>query len=159
MSTIKNLYGTSNQAIAVTAAATLTNNSQASSAAVDNTTNLFLDALVSVKITTAAASTSATGSVNVYAAGTTDGGTTYGGGEANMGTDHTVTLTAPPNIVLLGVINAVANATTYWRSALSVAQAFGGTLPDHWCLILENKTGATLTAATADYQGVQQSVV
>lgn len=152
---LKSKYGTSNQTITCNFLS-LANNGQRSSAAIDNTTNLFLDALVSVKIKTAAASTSSTGYVNIYAYGTTDGGTTYGGGEASMGTDAGVTLTSPPNIVLIGVINAVANSTTYVRSAMSVAAAFGGVLPDHWGIVVENKTGATLDGVTgsANYQGV-----
>jgi hypothetical protein len=159
VATINEAFGTSNQALTITSAATLASNGQASSAAVDNSTNLYLDALVSVKVTTAASGVSATGYVNVYAAGTTDGGTTYGGGEANMGTDHSVTLTSPPNIVLIGVINAVAASTTYWKTAMSVAAAFGGTLPQKWAIVVENKSGAALTACTANYQGVDATAV
>lgn len=162
---VKEAFGTSNQSIAVTASATLVINGQASSAAVDNSSNLYTDALVTVKVTTAASGTTSVGVVNVYAAGTTDGGTKYGGGETNMCTDATVTLTSPPNISLIGVINTPANSTTYYKSGMSVASAFGGpgSLPDHWCLVLENKTNATaatatLTAATANYQGVYATV-
>jgi hypothetical protein len=160
MSTIKPLFGTNNQAITCTFTS-LANNGQRSSAAVDNTSNLFLDVLVSVKTKTNAAGTSATGTLNIYAYGTTDGGSTYGGGETGMGTDAGVTLTSPPNIVLIGVINCVANATTYQKSAMSIAQAFGGTMPDHWGIVIENKTGAALDASvsSANYQGVQAQVV
>ena len=111
MSDIKSKYGSNNQAITCTFTS-LANNGQRSSAALDNSSNLFLDALVSVKVKTNASGTLATGYVNVYAYATTDGGTTYGGGEANMGTDAGVTLASPPNLVLIGTINAVANSTT-----------------------------------------------
>lgn len=156
MPIIKAYYGSNNQSIAVTAAATVANNGQASSAVVDNTTNLFLDALVTVKVTVG--TITAPSYVNVYAVGTSDGGSTYGGGETNMGTDHTVTLTSPPNIKLIGCINCPANTTAY-QAVLEVASAFGGIMPDHWCLVIENKTGAALTAATADYQGIQAQTV
>lgn len=153
---ITNLYGTSNQSITITAMASLTTNSQASSAAVDNTSNLWQDALVQVSVGSPSASTAATGYVNVYAYGTADGGTTYGGGETNFGTDHTVTLTSPPNIRLIGVINVVANSTTYKGGPFSVAAAFGGVLPAKWGIAVENKTGGTLSASncSAFYQGV-----
>jgi hypothetical protein len=159
-SDIKAKFGTNNQAITCTFTS-LANNGQRSSAAVDNTANIFLDALVSVKVKSAASSTAATGTVNVYAYGTTDGGTTYGGGEASMGTDAGVTLTSPPNLVLIGVINVVANSTTYNRTAMSVAAAFGGVLPDHWGIVIENKSGATLDASVgaANYQGVLAQTV
>jgi hypothetical protein len=97
--------------------------------------------------------------VNVYAAASIDGGTVYGGGEANMGTDHTVTLTAPPNIVMLGVINTPVNATAYKRVFSSIAAAFGGIMPDHWCIVIENITGAALTASAAKYEGVYGQTV
>jgi hypothetical protein len=160
MSDIKSKYGSNNQAITCTFTS-LANNGQRSSAALDNSSNLFLDALVSVKVKTNASGTLATGYVNVYAYATTDGGTTYGGGEANMGTDAGVTLASPPNLVLIGTINAVANSTTYVKSGLSVAAAFGGVLPDHWGIVIENKTGATLDASigSANYQGVYAQTV
>lgn len=154
--TFKPLYGTNNQTITCTITS-LANNGQRSSAAIDNTSALLMDALVSVTVKTNSAGTSSTGTVNVYAYGTTNNGTTYGGGEANMGTDAGVTLTSPPNIALIGVINANANSTTYSLTAMSVAQAFGGVLPDHWGIVVENKTGATLDASvgSANYQGIQ----
>lgn len=159
MSTVKNVYGTSNQSITCTITS-LANNGQRSSAAIDNTTNLFLDALVVVKVKTSASALT-TPVVNVYAYGTADGGTTYGGGEANMGTDAGVTLTSPPNIRLIGVINCPAISTTYVLNVSSVAAAFGGTLPDHWGIVVENKTGQTLDASvgSAWYQGIQAQVV
>jgi hypothetical protein len=160
MSTIKSLYGSNNQAITCTITSLGSTNAR-SSAAIDNTSNLFLDALVTVKVKTANTGV-ATGYVNVYAYGTTDGGTTYGGGEVNMGTDAGVTLTSPPNIVLIGVLNAPATtATTYVLNAKSVAAGFGGILPDHWGIVVENKTGATLDASvgSAWYQGVQAQVI
>lgn len=159
MSSIKTAYGSNNQAITCTITS-LANNGQRSSAAIDNTSNLFLDALVTVKIKTNASGTSASGYVAVYAYGTTDGGTTYGGGESGMGTDAGVTLASPPNLVLLGIINAVANAVTYVRSGMSIAQAFGGVLPDHWGIVVDNRTAATLDASvgSANYQGVYNTV-
>lgn len=158
MATIKSLYGTNNQAITCTITS-LTNTSQRGSTAVDNTTNLFLDALVQLKIKTAAAATSATGQVIIYAYGTADGGTDYGDGVS--GTDGAVTLTSPPNLRVLGIINAVANSTTYVSNPFSVASVFGGKLPDHWGIVVENETGATLdaTVGSAWYQGIQAQVV
>jgi hypothetical protein len=110
MTTTKLLFGTSNQTITV-ALASLTNSSARASTAVDNSTNLFLDALVQLKVKTGASGTTATGTVNVYAYGTANGGTNYTDGAT--GTDAAITLTNPPNAVLIGTINCVAVATTY----------------------------------------------
>jgi hypothetical protein len=157
MATVSTLYGTNNQAISCTITS-LANNGQRGSASVDNTSNKFLDVLVQVKVKSAAASTSTLGTVNVYAYGTADGGSDYTDGVG--GTDAGVTLTNPPNVRIIGVINVVANSTTYVGGPFSVAAAFGGILPDHWGIVVENKSAATLdgSVGSAWYQGIQQTV-
>ena len=74
MAEIKNKYGTSSQAITITLNS-LVNDGKRESTAVDNSTSLFLDAVVQVKIATNASNDS-TGdkSVYIYAYGTADGG-------------------------------------------------------------------------------------
>lgn len=155
---IKTLYGTSNQAITCTITS-LANAAQQGSTAVDNSSNLYLDALVQLKIKTNASGTSAIGIVLIYVYGTADGGSDYGDGVS--GTNGSVTLTVPPNLRMLGVINAVANSITYVSNPFSVASLFGGKIPDHWGIVVENQTGATLDASvgSAWYQGIQAQVV
>lgn len=154
MATLKPLYGSNNQSITITITS-LANNGQQGSAAVDNTSNLYLDVLIVVIIKTNGSGTSATGVVNVYAAGTVDGGTNYTDGVT--GTNAAQTLTTPPNTPLLGAINAVANAVTYVGGPWSLSGAFGGIIPDHWVIVVENKSSAALDGATgkAIYQGDQ----
>lgn len=150
---IKQKFGSSNQAITCTINS-LSNTSARESTAVDNSSNVFEDALVQVIIASASSSTSSTGYVNIYAYGTADGGTTY---SANAtGSDADATLTSPPNARLIGRISVVANSTTYESHPMSVAAAFGGRLPEKWGIIVENQSGATLSASgnSAFYQGV-----
>lgn len=156
MADVKLAYGSSNQSITCTITS-LANNGQRQSTAIDNSSNKFVDALVQVKVKSNSSGTSSSGYVNVYAYGTADGGTTYD--DVATGTDGGVTLTSPPNLVLLGTIYVVANSTTYNRT-FSVAQAFGGVLPDHWGIVVENKSGATLDASVgaAKYQGIYGTV-
>jgi hypothetical protein len=160
MSTIKTQYGSNNQAITCTLAS-LTTSSARASTAVDNTSNLFLDALVQLAIKSGASGVVAAGYVNIYAYATADGGTTYA--EGATGTDAGITLTVPPNARLIGTLNVVANATTYKSEPMSVAAAFGGILPDHWGIIVENKTGGTLDSTEGNhlkiYQGLQAQLV
>jgi len=158
MATNKMLFGSSNVSITCTITS-LANNGQRGSAYVDNSSNLYLDALVMVKAKTASSSTSSTGTINVYAYGSVDGATTFSDGVG--GTDAGVTLTAPPNTFLIGVINCVANSTTYYGGPFSVAQAFGGDLPQYWGVIIENKTGATLDGSVGSvyFQAVQTQYV
>jgi hypothetical protein len=157
-STIKALYGSNNQSITCTLTS-LANNGQRGSAAVDNTTNLYLDAMVQLKIKTGGSGIGNPSQINVYAYGTSDGGTDYT--DAVTGTDASQTLTSPPNVKLIGVINVTAASTTYVGGPFSVAAAFGGILTDHWGIVVENKTGGAFdgTTASAWYQGVQQQVV
>ena len=152
-STTKVGYGTSNQTITITITS-LTNTSLRQSTVVDNSSNLFLDALVMCKVKSAAASTSATGYVAIYGYGTADGGTTYDGGATGTDGAYTVDVT-PPNLVLIGILNLNANSTTVQRT-FSVATAFGGQLPQKWGIIVQNVTAATLDASVGScwYQGV-----
>lgn len=124
----------------------LTNNSQRSSRMVYTGAQGFRDILIWISFKTAAAATSGTGTVNVYGAGSWDG---QHFGDTVVGEDKSVTLTAPPNIGILGngTVNAVANSTQYNSNAMSLAAAFGGTLPPYWAIVVENKTAATLLAA------------
>lgn len=149
-------YGTSNQAFTITIAS-LANAAARQSTAIDNSSNLFLDALVFVKVKSAAASTSATGYVNVYAFASVDAGTTN---TENAGaSDAAITLTVPPNARLIGTINVVANAVTYYGGPFSVAQAFGGVLPASWGIILENRSAATLDATGGSHAALYQGVL
>lgn len=152
---IKAKFGTSNQALTLTIAS-LANNSARQSTAVDNSSNVALDALVQLKIKSAASSTSSTGVVNVYAFGTADGGSTYTEGAG--ASDAAITLTSPTNLRLIGTINVVANSTTYYGGPLSVAAAFGGVLPEKWGIVIENKTGAALDSTAGNHAAFYQLV-
>jgi hypothetical protein len=138
---------TNNVALTISLAS-LTNNSARESTAIDNTGNLDFDANVFLKIKSPASGTSATGYVNIYAYGSADGGTTYP--DNVTGTDAAITLVVPPNVKLIGVMNLVANATTYKAGPFSIAAAFGY-LPGKWGIIVENKTGGTLDTTEGNH--------
>lgn len=143
-----------NNAMTITIAS-LTNNSARESTVVDNTSNQDFDAAVMVKIKSGAASTSATGYVNVYVYASADGGTTYN--DNATGSDAAITLVVPPNARLIGVVNIVANATTYKAGPFSVASVLGY-LPGKWGVIIENKTGGTLDATGGSHSVIYERV-
>jgi hypothetical protein len=153
MTSTKEAFGSSGQAITCTITSLATGGAR-QSAVVDNSSNLYLDALVTATIKSGSASTTSTGTVAIYAYGTVDGGTTYT--EGATGSDAGITLTSPTNARLIGLINMVANSTTYTGGPFSVAAAFGGTLPQKWGVIVLNSSGGTFDATTAsiEYQGV-----
>jgi hypothetical protein len=150
---IKAKFGTSNQAITITLAS-LANNSARASTVIDNSSNLFLDALVQLHIRSGSG-VSASGYVSIYVYGTADGGSNYT--EGATGSDAAITLTVPPNAKLIGIINIVASTTTYKAGPFNVAAAFSGVLPEKWGIIVENKTGAALDSTEGNhakfYQG------
>ena len=157
--TIKQLYGTSNQALTITLAS-LASASSRQSTAVDNTTNLFMDAKVSVKIKTNASGVSATGSVNVFVAATADGGTTYSGG---CGASDAAFAGNKDSLIYLGSIPAIAVATTY-VGIFNLSRAFGfGGIPSNWVIVIDNESGAALDATAGNhavlYQGIQAQTV
>ncbi len=155
MSTVKTNYSGSGTTITITLAS-LANAAARQCTAIVNTSNLFLDAVVQVKIKTGASGVSSMGFVNIYAYGTADNGTTYGEGLA--GIDGSATLVIPSNLFLIGSITANANATTYPSNPMAVAQAFGGVLPEKWGIVVENLTGtgfdSTAGNFSAKYEGI-----
>ena len=78
MADIQTKYGTSNQAITITVAS-LADGSMRESTAIDNSSNLHMDAYVGGKITTGTSPTADT-TIAFYAYGSVDGGTFYSGG-------------------------------------------------------------------------------
>lgn len=154
MATVTELF--SGSAAITCSASTLANNAARESAAIDNSANLYLDALVQIALTVASGGV-ATGTVVVYAAASVDGGTTWGG--ECTGADAAITPDNPPNLVPLGVIaTPTTTGGTFKSQPLSVAQAFGGTLPQRWSIVVQNLSGAALSAFNAQYQGVKTSV-
>lgn len=149
------------QGLASSAALTITLASLASSAtagrestAISNATNLYLDALVQVKVKLATGTPANDKAVYVYAYGSEDA-TDYGGDAT--GTDAAYTQKDPTNLRLLGVIACPdSGALTYRMNPVSVASAFGGALPRSWGIVVRNYTGVALdsTGNEATYSGI-----
>lgn len=150
-------YGSNGQVITCTTVSLASAGARASNAIANTGTVPFEDLLVQFTLQSGTTGTSATGVVNVYAVASTDGGTTYG--ESATGSDAAITLTSPTNAKLIGSINVVANSVVYKSNPMSVAAAFGGTLPQYVVIIVQNLSGHALGATTADfvlqYQGVE----
>lgn len=151
-----------------TTAITITLNSLASSGtvgrastAVDNSTNLFLDAFVTVTLSQSASAVANDKSFYVFAYGSING-STYP--EGVTGSDAAYTFAGAAGalttaIRLIGVIPAVASANNT-SPPFAVAPAFGGILPYKWGIIVLNYGGQTLAASgnTAQYVGYQPTV-
>jgi hypothetical protein len=155
---IKTAYGTDAQAITCTLGS-LANSATAGreSLAVDNTTNLWLDALVFLTIKLQAGTPANDKGVYVYVAGTVDAATPSWP-DAITGTDANITFNAPLNIRTLGFIAAPTSAGTFKGGPWSVAAAFGGSLPEKWSIAVRNYTGIALDATEGNHKKVYQGV-
>ena len=153
---IKAKLGTTNQAITITLNA-LADDGVRASLAIANTANLFLDALVQLKIDSANVGVPA-GDKNclVYAYGTADDGTTYSGGATGADADYGgVAGQLIKNCKLLGIVAVDAQNEVFESDVFSIASAFGGVVPAKWGIIVVNQIGQALGAANAAfYQGI-----
>ena len=128
--------------------ASLANDAMRQSAAIDNTSVLYLDAHVQLEVKTGSA-VSGDKAVYVYAYGTTDSsGLGYSGGASGSDAAFSGTLA---NTKLIGVISTPASGTTYESDVVSVAAGFGGSLPKKWGIIVENKSGSALDASEGNH--------
>lgn len=158
MAIIQTQYGTEAQAITCTLAS-LGGSASRESTVVDNNSNKFLDVLVTVRIRTNATTPTTDKKVFIYAYGTVDAATPVYP-DTVTGTDAAITLNNPTQLKLIGVIEAVAASTTYTSEPMSVAQAFGGIMPQKWGIVVQNAIGASAFDATESnfkkiYQGIK----
>ena len=152
MANIKQAFGTSTSI-------TITLNSLASSAtagrestAIDNSSDLFLDALVTVILNVGAGTIANDKCAYVYAYGSEDGTNLT---DNATGSDAAITLNAPTNLRLVHVI-AMPTASLTYKAVFSIAAAFGGVLPRKWGIVVRNYCGIALNSSgnSATYSGV-----
>lgn len=166
------------QAFGAVSSLTITNlNSLASSttagwnsAAIDNTSNLYLDYEVQIKL--AAVNTAPGGNKQflIYAAALLDdtgsdyattGATTGGAPSGSEGTLTFPDYTANPvNIPLIGQVPYVAQNVAIVSPPFSVAAAYGGHVPPKFVIALINHSGMTIAAASnfVKVRGVYRTV-
>ena len=108
-----------------------------------STATHFLDALVTASCFVATAPTSDQ-AVYFFVYGTVDGGTTFT--DNVTGTDGVLT-TGRRNARSLGVLSMTSPNVVTRGGPWSVAQAFGGVLPQQWGVIAVNSTGTYLSNA------------
>lgn len=162
MAVTKVTYG-AEQTLVVTALHSLASSATAGwqSAAVDNTTDLYLEVMVYFVLDFAA--TAPANSKGVYAFAYSGIGASYT--NPASGTEGTITL---PDVTAnalslrpLGFIPYVTSDEVVESPHFSVAQAFGGVMPQKWGVALMNHSGAALAASgnTAKYYGITATTV
>lgn len=164
MATITQTFGTAT-------AFTITNANLATSAtagwqsnAIDNSSNLYDDALVIANFAAVNTAPANSKAIFLYAFASMDGGTKYtGSGSANpSGSEGTLTYpditTLPVVAPLLGVVPYPTQNIELISSAFSVARCFGGVLPPKWAIGMVNHSGMTLSVTSIKYIEVKYTV-
>lgn len=153
------------QAFGTSTALTITLNNLASSATagresavVDNTTDKFLNALVTVIAKLAAGTPANDKAVYVYAYGSEDG-TNFT--DNVTGSDAAITLRDPTNLRLIGVIATPdSGGLSYKSHPMSVKAAFGGVMPRKWGIVVRNYSGVALESSgcSASFSGIYETI-
>jgi len=153
---------TDNIKYANSAALTITLNSLATSSTVgrqatvvDNSSNLYDDALITVIISTSASAMGNTKSVYVFVSGSEDG-TNYDQDDGVMGaSDAAYTVGTPTNLKLAKVIACPTSSKVY-NGVFSLAAMFGGVMPRKWTIVVVNDTNQSLLGSgnSASYSGI-----
>jgi len=140
------VYGTKTN-ITITLAS-LTDTSLRQSASVDNGTNGAIDTLIGGKITTGTGS-STNDFIDIYAAGSLDGGTTFSGDASGSDAAYSG---VTENLKFLGRISTETASTTYEFGPFSLAAAFGGSMPEDWAIVVDNESDSTLSATGGNHE-------
>lgn len=123
------------------------------SATIDNTANLYLDILISGKVT-AGTSPTAARSIEVWVVGSWDG-TNWP--DVFDGTESAETITSADikaSVCRFLAAMATSNVTdrAYHFGPVSLASAFGGTLPPKVVLFITHSTGVALNSTAGNHQ-------
>lgn len=172
MPTLKTLYpSTSTLDLTLTLAGLATNASGVflagqASTAVDNTTNLDIDHLLSGVIVVGSVAPTVSRSINIYAyapISVAAGVPTYP--DSITGTNAAKTMTSA-NVMNSSIRAFVASITidatasrAYSFTPVSIASLFGGVLPKFWGVFVAHDTAQALTSGTLSYERIQGQTV
>jgi len=151
MSTDKISYGTSTAITCTLAILASSATAGRGSASVDNTSDLFDDAMLYIAVKTSSSALANDKACYVYLYGSEDG-TNFNGSSAEAeGTNAAVTLDSPTNLKGPFVIACPAVSVTYKLVIGSVAAVFGGVMPRKWGFVLQNYTGQALDSTEGNH--------
>lgn len=133
-----------------------------SGVAVDNSGNLYDDALLYIAVKASGTTLGGDKTVYVYLYGSEDGINFDGSTLESPGTDVGVNIPSPTNLKGPIPIAAPGTSATY-KTTIPVGQFFGGRLPRQWGFVIRNATGQALNPIesnhTKTYTGITYTVV
>lgn len=130
------------------------------STAIDNTSNLYIDAIVYLALALQSGTPANDKAIYVYLYGSEDG-TNYT--DNATGSDAALTLRSPTNLRGPFVVSVPdSGGLTYKVIIPSVAAFFGGVMPRKWGIVVNNFTGVTLSATEGNhiktYTGITETI-
>lgn len=139
------------------------------SAAVDNTTNLYLEVLVQLNLAAVNTAPSSQKGFFIYAYGLLDTagslytttGATSGGTPGSQGALTFPDISANPiNLPLVGIVPYVGQNTAINSPQFSLSKAFNGWIPPKWGIAIVNGSGMTIAASgnSVQYMGLYNTV-
>lgn len=133
----------------------LANQSAVSCTAVDNGTNLYVDALVTVTVKTSASALVSTATVTVYVYGSEDGTNYEEENSSSPALGGNYTLNATTNYRVAAIISPASSSETLTK-VFSLAQLYGGIAPRKWGILISNSTGQALNSSgnSSSYSGI-----
>src|SRR5215831_4194190 len=144
---VKEAFGTSTSITCNIAS--LANGSGRECTAVDNSSNLYMDAFLRLHIKLQTGTPSGDKAIWVYAYGSEDG-TNYT--DNATGSDAALTFRVPSNLKPLALIAMPdSGALTYKSHPIAMAAAFNGILPRKWGFAIYNGTGIALDATEGNH--------
>jgi hypothetical protein len=158
---IKQVYGSASQGITCTLASLASSATAAREATViDNTSNLFDDALVYLKLKLQTGTPANDKAIYVYFYCSEDGSNYT---DNVTGADAAVTLRVPTNLFGPFIVQCPDSGGLSYKVIIpSVAGFFGGRLPPKWGIVIRNYTGIALDATegnhTKEYRGIYRNV-
>jgi len=129
--------------------ASLANLSARESTVIDNSSNLYLDAIVYLALDLNTGTPSQDQAFNIYFYGSEDG-TNYT--DNATGSDAPITLRSPTNLRGPFIIATPTSGGLVYKAVIgSVASYFGGVLPRKWGIVVENRCGVTLSGTEGNH--------
>lgn len=162
MSTVTELFGTATAFTKTNAGLATSATAGWKSNAIDNSTTLAVDALVTIELGAVNTAPANSKAIFLYAYSYDDTSYAGTGAAAIDGTEGTVTFpditSLQGNLPLLGVVPYSTQNVAIVSPAFSVAKCFGGVLPKKWGVAMVNHSGMTLSPTNVYYQEIKYAV-
>lgn len=129
----------------------LANSAARSSLAVDNSVNLYDDAILDISVLLTGGGTAFDKACYVYFYGCGQNGIFNGSSAENVGTDIAVTMDSPTNLIGPITISTPSVGVTYRLTVGSMASLFGGVLPWKWGFVIFNYAQASLDSTESNH--------